>query len=189
MLVIKNKESSNYVGPNIFVKKWIKPDYASNSSSLLYCHLLIHAEIYIYIYIYILDTYRRNEQQTQWQRRRTTSLTKYLPITLLQGFEKVVCGFTVTGSWRPNITEIFWLQSYVRQPCVFLVLQGCSTGALESTLLSAGFPYYILSATSRVPKLHRGSQGPPRPGVAFPTTSRLYPLQLNCLDFCLDWAI
>ena len=28
---------------------------------LLYCHLLIHAEIYIYM----LDTYRRNEQQTQ----------------------------------------------------------------------------------------------------------------------------
>ena len=28
---------------------------------LLYCHLLIHAKIYIYM----LDTYRRNEQQTQ----------------------------------------------------------------------------------------------------------------------------
>ena len=34
-------------------------------------------------------------------------LTKYLPLTLLQGFEKVVWGFTVRGSWRPNITEIF----------------------------------------------------------------------------------
>ena len=32
---------------------------------------------------------------------------------------------------------------------------------------------YILSATSQVPKLHRGSRGPHRPGVAFPTTSRL----------------
>ena len=32
---------------------------------------------------------------------------------------------------------------------------------------------YILSATSQVPKLHRGSRGPPRPGVASPTTSRL----------------
>ena len=28
---------------------------------------------------------------------------------------------------------------------VFLVLQGCLTGALESTLLSAGFPYYTSS--------------------------------------------
>ena len=41
-------------------------------------------------------------------RRRKTSLTKYLPLTLLQGFEKVVRGFTVRESWRPNITEIFW---------------------------------------------------------------------------------
>ena len=49
------------------------------------------------------------------------------------------------GSWRPNITEIFWPQSYGRQRCVFLVLQGCSTGALESILLGAGFPYYISS--------------------------------------------
>ena len=73
-------------------------------------------------------------------RRRKTSLTKYLPLTLLQGFKKVVWGFTVRGSWRPNITE-----SYGRQRCVFLVLQGCSTGALESTLLGAGFSYYISS--------------------------------------------
>ena len=34
------------------------------------------------------------------------------------------------GSWRPNITEIFWPRSYGRQCCVFLVLHGCSTGAL-----------------------------------------------------------
>ena len=66
----------------------------------------------------------------------------YLPLTLLQGSEKVVWGFTVRRSWRPNITEIFWPQSYGRQRCVFLVLHGCSTGALESTLLGTGFPYY-----------------------------------------------
>ena len=50
-------------------------------------------------------------------------------------------GFTVKGSWRPNITEIFWPQSYGRQRCAFLVFQGSSTGALQSTLLVAGFPY------------------------------------------------
>ena len=49
------------------------------------------------------------------------------------------------GSWRPNITEIFWPQSYGRQRCVFLVLLGCSTGPLKSTVLGAGFPYYISS--------------------------------------------
>ena len=49
------------------------------------------------------------------------------------------------GSWRPNITEIFWPWSYGRERCVFLVFHGCSTGALGFTLLGAGFPYYIAS--------------------------------------------
>ena len=87
----------------------------------MYCHLLIHAEIHIYI----LDTYRRNDKD----RRRKTSLTKYLPLPLLQGFERVVQGLRVRGNWRPNITEIFSPKSYGRQRSVFLVLQGCSTAA------------------------------------------------------------
>ena len=49
------------------------------------------------------------------------------------------------GSWKPNITEIFWPQSYGRQRWFFHILHGCSTGALESTLLGAGFSYYISS--------------------------------------------
>ena len=57
--------------------------------------------------------------------------------------------------------------------CVFLVLWGCSTGGLGPTLLDAGFLYCILSASSLDPKLHRGSRGPPRSGVAFPTSSHL----------------
>ena len=53
--------------------------------------------------------------------------------------------------------------------------------ALGSTLLGAGFLYCILSATSLVPKFHWASRGPPRPGVAFPTTSRLLTrLICNC---------
>ena len=44
-----------------------------------------------------------------------------------------------------------------------------------SFLLDDGFLYCILSATSLVPKLHRGSWGPLQPGVAFPTTTRLSP--------------
>ncbi len=39
-------------------------------------------------------------------------------------------GLRVRGSWRPNRTEIFCPQSYGCQRCVFLVLHGCSTGAL-----------------------------------------------------------
>ena len=44
--------------------------------------------------------------------------------------KRVTQSLRVSGSWWPNITEIFW----PRQRCVFLVLHGCSNGALESTL-------------------------------------------------------
>ena len=109
--------------------------------------------------MFMQDTYWRNKLiRRSNKRRRKTSLTKYLPLTLLQGFEKVVWGFTVRGSWRPNITEIFWPQSYGRQRCVFLVLW-CSTGAQGSTLLGADFLYCILSAYSLDPN----SSGPQAP--------------------------
>ena len=50
--------------------------------------------------------------------------------SLFVSFERVVPSLRVRESWRPNITEIFWPRSYGRQRCVFLVLHGCSTGAL-----------------------------------------------------------
>ena len=59
------------------------------------------------------------------------------------------------GSWRPNRTATYWPpHSYGHQRCVFLVLQGCSTGGPgPSFLLSAGFLYHILSPTSLISKL------------------------------------
>ena len=56
--------------------------------------------------------------------------------------------------------------SYGRQRCVFLVLQGCSTGSPALCWLSL-----LHLITNCSPKLHRGSRGPLRPSVAFPTTS------------------
>ena len=52
--------------------------------------------------------------KTQWQRQTQEDFfNNILPLTLLQGFEKVVWGFTVRGSWRPNIncnilTPLLW---------------------------------------------------------------------------------
>ena len=46
-------------------------------------------------------------RKTQEGRRKKTSLEKYSPLTLLQGFERVVQGLHVTGGWRPNINFIF----------------------------------------------------------------------------------
>ena len=70
------------------------------------------------------------------------------------------------GSWRPNITRIFWPHSYGRQRCVFLILQGCSTGGPGPILLGDGFLYCILSASSLDPN----SSGPQAPsaGCGFP---------------------
>ena len=109
---------------------------------------------------------------TKTDSRRKTSLEKYISLTLLQGFERVVQGLRVRGSWRPNITEIFWPQSYGRQRCVFLVLQGCSTGGPGPALLDEGFLHCFLSASSLDPN-SLGPKWPLWPDVAFPTTSRL----------------
>ena len=40
-------------------------------------------------------------------RRKKTSLEKYSPLKLLQGFERVVQGLHVRGCLRPNINFIF----------------------------------------------------------------------------------
>ena len=153
---------------------------------MLYCHLLIHAEIYIYM----LDTYRRNDKRrTQEGRRRKTSLQIYLPLTLLQGFEKVVWGFTVRGSWRPNIncnilTLLLWPPR-----CVFLVLLMLNRRPRGSLCCVMAFfiaSYQHLLRTSA----HQGPR-PLRPGVAFPTTPpstgtrTLWP-ELNCQ---LHWLV
>ena len=91
------------------------------------------------------------------------------------------------GSWRPNInfnilTPNVWLST--------LCLSRSSDAQPEvqrPTLLGDGFLYCILSATSLVPKLHRGSQGTPRPGMAFPTTSRPTPTGTRTGTWLLSW--
>ena len=101
-----------------------------------------------------------------------------------------VCVWEGARDWTE--LKYFDPHSYGHQRCVFLVLLMLNQRPWGSTLLGAGFLYCILSATSLVPKLHRGSRGPPRPGVAFPTTL-VYNSVSNCLelqlDFCIDWVI
>ena len=104
---------------------------------MLYSHLLIHAEIYIYIcWIHtdaiIIKTPDDNDTGTNDARRKEDAgrlLYKIFYLTyLFVCFERIVPSLRVRESWRPNITEIFWPQSYGHQRCVFLVLHGCSTG-------------------------------------------------------------
>ena len=89
--------------------------------------------------------------------------------------------------------------SYGHQHCVFLALQGCSTGGLVA--YSAGFLYCILSLTHLLSlsylvsnfsdlQLNRGSQMPLLPGGGFPyhifSPTRL---NSNSLTSCLHRVI
>ena len=83
----------------------------------------------------------------------------------MQGFEKVVWGFNVRGCWKLNKTEIFWPQTFGHHVVSFLFFW-CSTRALGSTLLGAGFLYYSYQHLLWTPT-HQGPK-PLWPGVAFP---------------------
>ncbi len=133
---------------------------------------------------------------------------KYVPLTLFVTFERVVCGFMVRGSWRPNRTAIYW-------PLLLLPSALCLSRSPGLLNRRPRDPLYWVRAFStaschqRVSKHHRGSQGPLRPGVAFPTTSYQqllwtptqsgaprapsawcgFPYHISSLTSCLDWVI
>ena len=133
---------------------------------LLYCHLQHHN-----------DTIIKTDAE-----RLLYKYNMYLSL-YCKGSKMVTQGLRVRGSWRPNRNcNILTLTLMAVTLCL-----SCSPDAQPEvqrpTLLGDGFLYCILSATSLVPKLHRGSRGPPRPGVVLPTTARLSPsptlLELN----------
>ena len=102
-------------------------------------------------------------------RRRKTSLEKYLPLTLLQGFEK---GYSRFACERVLETEqklqYFDLHSHGRQRCVFLVLLMLNWrpwGPLcwVLTFFTASYQHLLWTP------IHQGPR-PLRPGVTFPTT-------------------
>ena len=96
-------------------------------------------------------------------------------------------GFTVKGSWRPNIncnilTPLLWpsVLCLARSPDAQPEAQGLSS------LLDDGFLYCILSPTSRDPN-SSGPQGPPPPGFLYHIlSSNMSLLQLQ-LSWLLSW--
>ena len=140
--------------------------------------------IYIYIYIYMLYCHLQHHNDTIIKTHAGRFLYKYMFLSLyLYGFEKVIQGLRVRGSWRPNRTAIFWLP-----------LLWPSTLCHDAQLEAHGFLYCILSATSLDPN-SSGPQGP-KAWCGFPyhissitPTPTLWNWNSNCLDFCLDWVI
>ena len=94
---------------------------------------------------------KRRMIKTQEGRHKKTSLEKYSPLTLLQGFERLACERMLETERKLHIlTPLLWPSR-----CVFLVLLDAQPEVLEST------PSGLF-------------RGPPRSGVAFPTTSGLW---------------
>ena len=113
---------------------------------------------------------QKESQRHNDKGRAKTSLKIYLSL-YCKGSKRFTQGFTVSGSWGPNrncniLTPLLWPSAWCLSRSQGLINRG--PGAH-----SAGFLYCLLSPTGLVPKLYRGSRGPLRPGVAFPTTSCL----------------
>ena len=139
-----------YKIPTNYCKKLIENN-RKRLVAVLYTHLPYHNDSIIVK----TDAHRKtHEERKQEERRMKTSLATYLPLTLLQGFERVVQGLHVRGCWRPNINFIFWPHCYDRHVVSFLFSWFCGP-------------------------LHRGFRGPL--GRVWPSLPHLVS---SCLEFC-----
>ena len=91
-------------------------------------------------------------KQTQGQRRKKDFFNNiFLPLSLLQGFERVVQGLHVRGCWRSNINFRFWPPCYDRHVVSFL-FSWCwgqlHRGFPRTPSVGCGFPYHIWSLLS-----------------------------------------
>ena len=156
------------------------------------------------------DARRKDARRIKMQegRHKKTSLQKYSPLTLLQGFERLACERMVETERKLHIlTPLLWpsrcvLFSWCWGPlhrgfprassvgCGFsyhissLTLWesagNCIGGFPSAPSVGCGFPYHIwsLAAWKSAGNCIGGFREPPRSGVAFLTTSGLY-----CLEF------
>ena len=136
-------------------------------------------------------------------RHKKTSLEKYSPLTLLQGFERVACERMLETKHKLHIlTPLLWPSRCVLFSwCLGPLHRGFSEGPLgrvwpslphlvSNSLgvcwqLPRGFPdcplgrvwpslpHLVSTVWNSTGNCIGGFRGPPRSGVAFPTTSRL----------------
>ena len=113
------------------------------------------------------------QRQTHEGKRKKTSLEKYSPLTLLQGFERVVQGFACERVLETEhklhlFTPLLWPSR-----CVFLVLLDAQPEVLGSTAGCWLSLWHLISIFSGPLTPSGVFRGPPRSGVAFTTTSGL----------------
>ena len=167
------------------------PTNKQQQNHLLHCHLLIHAEIHIYL----LGKYWHNDKRCikedargrhRKKRRRKSSLQKYSPLTLLQGFEKLACERMMETEHKLHIlTPLLWPSR-----CVFLVLLmlgstplGLSEGPLG--LVWPSLPHLVSNPLGVCWQLLRGFSECPL-GRVWPSLPHLVS---GCLEVCwqLPW--
>ena len=167
------------------------------------CYIVIYCIMQKYTYIcwihtdaIIIKTPDDNDTGTNDAGRLLYKIS-YLT-SLFVSFERVVLSLRVRKSWRPNITEIFWPRSYGRQRCVFLVLHGCSTGAL-AFLSTSRLPPQLYSPVSTGSLNSTDRNSTRRPYITFKlpradmdTPPRLLPISGDrdvSLPLSLEWPV
>ena len=138
---------------------------------------LLHTYIYwIHTDAMITDAWQTTDawRKDPWR----TSLEKYSPLTLLQGFERLACERMLETERKLHIlTPLLW-------PSRCVLFSWCwgplHLGFPRPPSVGCGFPYHISSLTlwESAGNCIGGFREPPRSGVAFLTTSGLY-----CLEF------
>ena len=125
--------------------------------------------------MFMQDTYWRNKLiRRSNKRRRKTSLTKYLYLSLYcKGSKRVTRGLRVRGIWRPNRNCNILTSTLMAVNVVSFSFFWCSTGGLGAHSAGCWLPLQHLISIFSGPQFIRASRGPLRPGVAFLTTSRL----------------
>ena len=150
---------------------WSILSHPKKEKNVLFCFWYIN--ICWLCYIVICRFMQKESQRHNDKGRGKTSLENIYLSIYLQG-SKGLCGVLMwEGVGDQTELQYIDLHSYGRQRCVFLVLQGCSTGGPVAQLSTGWWLSLLHLITNWSPKLHQGSRGPLRPGLAFPTTSCL----------------
>ena len=130
------------------------------------------------IYIYI-DSCRIHTDAINKQTQKDFFNKIFTSHFICKGFERVVWGFTVRGSWRLNRNCNILTSNLMAVNIVSFLFSWCwSPLCWVLAFFTASYQHLLWTPTHQGPK-------PLRPGVALPTTSRLSPsptlLQLNWL--------
>ena len=103
---------------------------------------------------------KESQQHNDNNKRRLLSKNMYLSL-YCKGSKRVIQGLRVRGSWRPNITAIYWPPLlWPSALCLSRSPDAQPEAQQPSSLLGDGFLYCILSATSLDPNSIGGPEGP-----------------------------